>query len=513
MPVAFPGAYGWGAESTGGRGGTTIHVTNLDDSGSGSFREACTTSGARTIVFDVGGTVLLSDKLQIAGNSNVTIAGQTAPGGGICISTPKEVSFSGEHMICRYVRFRSTGANADQDTFSLVGGASNVILDHCSLTWGTDEVLSAVQNCDKITFQWCLIAEASDAGYKASRIAADNLTWHHNLFAQCAERIPRQLASTNPSKYEFINNVSYKSAENGVAGNDSWVWLTGLDSRGDVINNVFRLTGTFTAIISEVLTASNTIMYVEGNDGMSGSFDGDNWADGMVRETSSPYDAWARNADPFSAVATATSNFPVPTSAALTALTDVLADCGATKLLNADGSFRDARDAADQRIVDYVEAAGGAYVDDPADVGGFPTLAAGTAYADADGNGLSDVWEEIHKRSDATQTREGGYTNLELFINGAPGLGHAPGVGKLKRDLAKERRSIEDHQRNWRGHVTAVEAEMRERAREVNQAREKTRTKKVPEGDFAKFKAQPKKKESEGPVDIDIYLHPERKKK
>ncbi len=154
--LAFPTAEGYGKYTVGGRGGRVIHVTNLNDAGAGSFRAAVSESGPRVVVFDVSGTIRLLSNVSIK-NPYLTIAGQTAPGDGICISGGK-IGIGTDQVIIRHIRVRVGDENEGDHDAVECRGRKNVILDHVSASWSVDETMS-VYGCDSITVQWCMITE------------------------------------------------------------------------------------------------------------------------------------------------------------------------------------------------------------------------------------------------------------------------------------------------------------------------------------------------------------------
>lgn len=225
-PLAFPTAEGYGRLASGGRGGRVIHVTNLNDAGPGSFREAVEASGPRTVVFDVGGLITLESKLVIRStNSNLTIAGQTAPGKGICLRKYNFGMMGATNVIVRYLRVRP--GNLSGQTLDGMGMAScdHCIIDHCSISWTQDEGFSS-RSARNITLQRTLISEAlNEAGHKkyppgtqhgyAASIGGDIGSFHHNLLAHCAGRNWSLAGGLSKPKNEYAgrldlrNNVVY----------------------------------------------------------------------------------------------------------------------------------------------------------------------------------------------------------------------------------------------------------------------------------------------------------------
>lgn len=254
--VGFYGADGFGKYTTGGRGGRIIEVTNLNDSGEGSFRAACEASGPRIIVFKVCGTISTKTGIRIK-NGDVTIAGETAPGDGICI-TSNAFSIQADNVIVRHMTFR-TGDSLN--AWGLYGGGEwgvdaltvsghNIIIDHCTATWGTDETLSVVlkdggtsyeKTTDNVSVQWCIVSESlvfsSNVGRRlglGSLVCGSDgskYSFHHNIYACHASRLP-DLANSNPARdiygnekygdfdFEFYNNVVY-NWQGSSAGKDA----------------------------------------------------------------------------------------------------------------------------------------------------------------------------------------------------------------------------------------------------------------------------------------------------
>ncbi|HEV8523544.1 MAG TPA: hypothetical protein VGQ71_03505, partial [Terriglobales bacterium] len=213
-PLAFRGAEGYGAYARGGRGGKVLFVTNLNDSGPGSLREAIETKGPRTVIFRVGG--LIETRGLVVREPYLTIAGQTAPGDGICIrknGSSGDASFAvlaTHDVIIRFLRFRA-GNNSGQvrsESFR-ASDSDNFIVDHCSASWGTPQTLTTSGSLDRYTVQWCIIGEGSNKQRHAfaTGVGGDRSTWHHNLFAHMQSRVPRWGDIT--VQCDFRNNIIY----------------------------------------------------------------------------------------------------------------------------------------------------------------------------------------------------------------------------------------------------------------------------------------------------------------
>ncbi|HEX2628873.1 MAG TPA: hypothetical protein VHM26_07675, partial [Chitinophagaceae bacterium] len=251
-PIAFPGAEGFGKYTTGGRGGKVMIVSNLNDNGPGSLREAVDAKGKRIVVFAVSGTIHLVTNLSIKGD--ITIAGHTAPGDGICIAD-RPVGLGGDNIIVRYLRFRMGDRYQNQGMIDGAGGddafggtrRKNIIIDHCSISWSTDECFSVYAG-DSTTLQWNLISEPLNYSYHFETGDKDfehhgyggiwggaHLSGHHNLFAHCNNRNPRFNGTRLGATIEFAdfrNNVIYNWGGNNVYGGEAGQY--------NIVNNYYK---------------------------------------------------------------------------------------------------------------------------------------------------------------------------------------------------------------------------------------------------------------------------------
>jgi len=413
--VAFPGAEGFGQWSEGGRGGDVYIVTNLNDSGAGSLRQAINASGPRTVVFEVSGTISLNSPLYIS-NPRITIAGQTAPGDGICLKNHGLV-VNANNVIVRHIRSRLGDNDGDvQDAMSVTGG-NNIILDHVSASWGVDEVLSVGDNASNVTVQWSIISEglrnsihpkgAHSYGALVRGHEGAGVSYHHNVFAHNEGRNPRPgnyLSHTEDPEgllFDFRNNVVYNWGGTVAGYNDD----TDSVSKYNFINNYYKAgpdsdgSLAFRQRIDDYCRA-----YFAGN-AMNGSVPGDPWSL-VTGQTGGSLKLG-------SALAVA----PVTTESATDAYDSVLASAGASK----------PRDSVDERIVRQIRNGWGSIIDDEADVGGWPTLNSTAPSTDTDRDGMPDYWEttrglDLNNAAHRNRDRlEDGYTNLEEYINDMPG--------------------------------------------------------------------------------------------
>ena len=412
---AFPGAEGYGCLATGGRCGTVYKVTNLNNSGAGSFRTAVKHDNG-TVIFDTGGTVELSTRLNVY-NSNVTIAGQTAPGGGFCVRNGVMYVRNFQNWIIRHMRFRlgrhagtHDGSEPEFDSMT-VTNAVNLIVDHCSFSWGCDENLDVKDLSNNVTIQWCILTEPLNwygHGYdlilEPNGIANTYMTLHHNLFANQLGRNPRGCNEYGAILWENINNVAYNWGITGDKG--AWAAIYAPNEQGDLnwVNN-YSIAGPNTTSGASTMLSSGTT----GSRIYIGSGNRDTDHDGVAATWSNVAGTKTQMSSPFSVPAT----YQVTTDSADTAYTNVLAGAGATK---------PARDSVDTRAVNSVTNRNGSIVNDEDDVGGWPTLDVGTAPTDTDGDGMPDAWESANGTNPNVADNNGdldadGYTNLEEYIN------------------------------------------------------------------------------------------------
>ncbi len=409
---AFPGAEGFGAMTPGGRGGKVLFVTNLDDSGPGSLRAAIQTKGPRTILFRVGGIIDLNSPLTIS-EPYVTIAGQSAPGDGVCLRGDN-FAIRTHDVIVRFLRVRLGDLRKrEADSFSIVDGARNVIVDHCSASWSVDETLSPSGDIADVTVQWSIISESllnsihskGPHGYGTLLRATGGVSLHHNLWAHHNGRNPRfgdNYGEGAVPTFDFRNNVIYNFGSYCSGTTDGKIqvnYVANLVKPG--LNSARRnplVMGTDATEETRFHVADNI---VEGRDDLTF-----NNARMFDRTEAGGHKLFSLESTPFRAPALATSH---PNDAYLV----VLERAGATVPV---------RDAVDQRMVDDVRLGTGRIVDSQEQVGGWPVYRSGTPAQDTDNDGMPDDWETAHgldpvDPSDAAATHSSGYTNLEVYLN------------------------------------------------------------------------------------------------
>lgn len=440
IPIAFPGAEGFGKYTTGGREGKVFIVTNLNDKGPGSLREAAEAKGRRIIVFVVSGTIHLESSLSI--KADVTIAGQTAPGDGICLAD-KPVGLGGDNIIIRYLRFRMgdryqkggmVDGNGGDDAF---GGTrrKNIIVDHCSISWSTDECFTVYAG-DSTTLQWNIISEPLNYSYHFETGDKDyehhgyggiwggkHLSAHHNLFAHCLSRNPRFNGARLGATEEFVdhrNNVIYNWGGNNVYGGEGGNY--------NIVNNYYKYgPSTNKTVRYRIVNPSkqeNPLIgfgkfFVEGNfvDGAE-DVSKNNWVGIHMGQGGTAEDKKA---------AVVHTPFPaedIPVQTAKEAYDLIMAKGGASL---------PARDTLDQRIINDVKNRTGRIIDVQGGyphgteyektVNAWPALKSSPAPVDADKDGMPDDWEKenglnVTDANDATGYKlSKSYTNIEVYIN------------------------------------------------------------------------------------------------
>lgn len=429
---AFPGAEGAGAFTPGGRGGKVFEVTSLADSGPGSLREAVEAEGPRIVIFRVSGTITLKKPLTIP-HPYITIAGQTAPGDGICIRG-QTTEINTHDVVLRYLRFRRGNLKDRNDA---LGGypVGHIIVDHCSASWGLDENLSLYRYMKKmpdgslkktpvenITIQWCISSEALDLNNHAfgATWGGKNCSFHHNLFACNTGR--------NPSigwgdHFDFRNNVLFNWRHRTVDGGDA-------SSMVNIVANYYKPGPAVNAgsVRYRICRPQHLDMYSEAQrDGkwyvaenvVAGhpKVTSDNWAGGVQFddvETESEVQALIKK------VRAAT-----PARAAL--ITQHSAEQAYELVLVQAGATLPRRDPVDKRIINIVRTGkptfGEGIIDTPSDVGGWPEYQSAPAPTDSDHDGIPDTWEKKFglKWNDPSDSAEDadkdGYTNVEEWLN------------------------------------------------------------------------------------------------
>jgi hypothetical protein len=399
--VAFPGALGFGKNATGGRGYAVYHVTSLDDSGTGSFRDAVSADN-RIVVFDVGGYIVLKSPVSV--KSNLTIAGQTAPGDGVGVMAG-EVSYNAStNVITRYFRFRQGLLDSDSSKSGInLLDASNLIFDHISIEfaqWNNIDASNSKSTMTNITVQNSINANPTGQQFGAhTEQTGGFFTWYGNLWANAHGRMP--LAKCNT---QFVNNVVYNYQYAYCAGDTSGVFWH------DLINNYF-IAGPSTNSVGNYfyqLNAGQTF-YVSGNLA-------DTNKDGTLNGT----DAGSPGGTTKATKANSTDTASLPTKSAADTYTTVLASAGCSLH----------RDQVDALVVADAKSLGksGQLWTNQTATGlgnsGYGTLAGGTAPVDTDKDGMPDAWETKYglnpnDPSDATgDFDKTGYTNIEKYING-----------------------------------------------------------------------------------------------
>ena len=435
--LAFPTAEGYGKYTVGGRGGEVYEVTNLADDGPGSLRAAVEASGPRTVVFQVSGNIELESPIKIK-NPYITVAGQTAPGDGICLKG-YPLDIDADQVIVRYIRVRPGDVSGnDYDAISS-RYTKHVIVDHVSASWSVDECVS-IYHCDSITVQWCLVAESL---YNSNHIkgphgyggiwGSNHGSYHHNLLADHTSRNPRMASGSGYTDYR--NNVLYNWGYNSCYGGEAF--QSGHDefnfSSFNIVANYYKpgpatKPGEVSHRIANPGFRNETDDFgkwyiadnvVAGNAKVSA----DNWNGGV--QTKIAFDKIKMN-KPWPAM-------PIQQQTAEEAYQSVLQNVGAT-LPKRDAIdlliIKDARNGTatyeggdykkEHKVADPSKICG--IIDSQNDVGGWPELKSAPAPKDTDHDGMPDQWEKKNglnpdNAADRNKVAADGYTMLEKYLN------------------------------------------------------------------------------------------------
>jgi len=405
-PAAFPGAEGFGAGTPGGRGGQVLIVSNLNDAGPGSLRAACEAKGPRMVVFRVSGLIELQSPIRVT-EPFITIAGQSAPGAGICLKR-NGLLIDTHDVVVRYIRSRPGDISGKEVDGLAIGGSSRrVIVDHCSVSWSVDENLSPSGNIEDVTVQWSIISEALNRsvhgkgahGYGSLARASGGLSLHHILWASNASRNPRPGDNYGRPPFPVIDvrsNVIDNPGGGNVIGENVTINYVGNYIKPGRDTNLQAMFGP---------TAKYSIRaFVEGN----------------VVEGRPGFDRWFSK--------------PVEMLAAAAAAPGVTAKgarAESLRVLEAAGATLPMRDPVDARVVAAVRNGTGRIIDSQWEVGGWPEYRSAPPPADTDRDGMPDEWERARgldpkdPADAALPAKPGGYSNVEVYLSSIGGK--APG--------------------------------------------------------------------------------------
>jgi hypothetical protein len=413
--------------ATGGRGGQVYEVTNLDDFNPkagkpipGSLRDAVS-QGDRTIVFGISGTIALKAALTVTA-SNITIAGQTAPGDGICI---RDYPFgvSGHNIIVRYIRGRlGDTTHQQQDSLDLFNGASNIIFDHCSATWSIDECFSTSGNDSNFTVQWCLIGQGLNQsvhskgmhGYGSLARANGNASWLYNLWADNIERNPRLGDNYGRGSHPFFemrNNVIFNYGRVACGLTQGWLTVNYLDNyiRPGPVSDP-NATAIHTPGSHDTREPRCEMTYYMNGNLFEGHDDATQDNTKFFDHTSIPQRLMVH----FSQTPVVTAPPPAKKLTAEESYELVLDNVGATLPI---------RDRADADIIAQVRTRTGTIIDTQTQAGGWPVLNSSTPPPCSLHDGIPDQWKiahdlDVNDPALSTKVTPSGYTYLEEYLNG-----------------------------------------------------------------------------------------------
>ncbi len=444
-PAAFPGAQGGGAAALGGRGGKVCEVTTLDDSGDGSVRDCFARSGPRTVVFRVAGRIKLLSRLRID-SPYITVAGQTAPGGGIefagqQMNNDSLIYIDTHDVVVRYLRVRvgngpghSPGPSTGCAGFFIGNGdVYNVILDHVSISWSDNKPITIWSNygpgVHDVTVQWTITSEGiqphavgpGTGNSNKTTAAWTDIDFHHNFFADHSHRLPE----TTHKSMRWVNNIVYNwsfyaSATLGAQASD---FIGNLYKPGPLTSGAQKHELHFSDMANGWDNGAPSV-YLLGNKGPNQWFvSGDQWAmtskiTGENGKEVGPVPTNWRRYNPLPA-----EDFPIAADDANHLEDALFPTVGDSQRLDCNGNWVPNRDAVDARILTEYKLGKGVLPHSEDEVGGFPPVDPGTACVDSDHDGIPDAWEIGHglnpkKPSEANKLNSDGYTNLEHFLGG-----------------------------------------------------------------------------------------------
>jgi len=481
---AFPSAEGFGAYATGGRGGDVYHVTNLDDAGTGSLREGIdSASGPRTIVFDVSGTIVLQSRLRIR-NPNITIAGQTAPGDGICLRDYSLDIKNTHDIVIRYLRLRrgdvqvrATGtrptSSAGLDVMS-IDDSQDIVIDHCSLSWSCDEIFGIVQN-KNVTVQWCIISEPlgdpplhpyGDRHAYGLNNSANTLSVHHCLVSNYVMRGPQFEANDAVSDQgydvymESVNNVLFDYKSSGsryTTGIEDYPErAVGIDFRFHFLNSTY-IRGPNSAPEIQATPKHGVTdqlrVYVKGNIGPNRvRNDLDEWRLVFVEKGPNILLADSAIKAQMSDEPLFVPPVPITVQGAEAAYEAVLLQAGCSIV----------RDVVDKRVVGAViDRRFRDYLRSQDQVGGWPELSSAPAPVDTDRDGMPDSWEQAHGLDSADPTDGNGiggngYTNLEEYLIDLTDVERTPPTGTRQEETPDTQGIRLQHRPNPMNYTTSI---------------------------------------------------------
>lgn len=431
--ISFPGAEGFGRYTTGGRGGKVVFVTKTSDDGSeGTLRHALQQKGSKYIVFKTAGTIYLESPLKIT-EGNVTIFGQTAPGDGITIAN-YETFVAADNVIIRFLRFRMGDQKKYEGDAFGARFMKDLIVDHCSMSWSTDETVSIYVN-ENTTLQWCVIAESlrnsfhqkGPHGY-GGIAGGKKASFHHNLYAHHDSRNPR-LGEYAGSKFaltdltDFRNNVIYNWGHNDIYGGEAM--------NVNIVNNYYKpgpatLTPKRIVSIDKNLKPETEVYNIWGKYYINGNIsegnpevNADNWEKGVFNQMTH-YSLTETDKKAIKITQPHDIQNNVKTDSPIEAYEKILQIGGASLM----------RDAVDFHVLKDVKSGSFTYngskgskngiIDSQNDVGGFPTLRQGNNPIDSDNDGMPDEWE-IKNNLDPKKANANGrdldknYDNIEVY--------------------------------------------------------------------------------------------------